>query len=95
MAGASFQDGEVFDPTTPIADLPTPKTVPVVKDLPSTTLEILYYGQAPGLLAGVVQMNVRLPDRPARIPGHVDYLYGYVGDFVIPLKIWMAEAAGQ
>jgi hypothetical protein len=31
-----------------------------------TPLEVLYAGAAPGMVAGVIQINVRLPDRLSR-----------------------------
>ncbi len=97
MTGASYQDGEIFDPATPLADLPTTKfPIEVIK---STSLELLYAGQAPAALAGVVQVNFRLPDTPPtqlkfpettflRIPSVPDAESVTVG-------IWVSGADGQ
>ncbi len=79
----------MFDPATQIVDLPAPKMIPEVQDINQESLEILYYGQAPASLAGLVQMNVRLPNHPAQISNSPDYLSVHVGNFVSPLRIWM------
>ncbi len=106
MTGASYQDGEVFDPSTPLADLPVPSLPVYVSTLDlsrspkyyfdsvAMPLEILYAGQAPASLAGVIQVNLRLP-LPDEPPPHFDVLlqklYLWVDDSgPVSFAIWMA-----
>ncbi len=102
MTGASYQDGEVFDPATPLANLPAPKlSAEVAYQGPG--LEILYYGQAPAALAGVVQLNFRLPSAPPEhenIPETLHVVVGGIGsNWNVYSKdlfgIWVSGAAGQ
>ncbi len=120
MMGASYQDGQVFDPTTPIADLPVPKLPVVVYtccgQIPGTTpppgtttnpapvLDLLYAGQAPSSLAGVIQVNLRLPAEPPansdQAPQSIDLIVGSPGPPTGPtgpvhFQIWMTAAEGQ
>lgn len=91
MEGASYMDGEIFDASTPVGNLPTPVSPPVVEKN-GESVEILYFGQAPGLLAGVVQMNLRLVDRPGR--SSASEIYSLSADnFTSSFRIWVAEDA--
>ena len=121
MMGASYQGGEVFDPTTPIANLPVPKLPVVVYtccgQIPGTTpspgtttnpapvLDLLYAGQAPASLAGVIQVNLRLPAEPPAnpdpFPQSIDLLVGPYGPSPfgphgpVHFQIWMTAAEGR
>ena len=105
MTGASYQDGQVFDPSTPLADLPAPKLPVAVLSGPArtttadtsapTTLEILYAGQTPSSLAGIIQVNFRLPAQPP--PTQNSFTEGFyltVGDSFppVPFSIWVVGA---
>lgn len=50
-------------------------TQPIVRVGPSEPVEVLYCGEAPGLVEGVVQMNIRIPRllQPGQMPVYVDF----------------------
>ena len=106
MMGGAYQDGEVFDPSTPVADLPAPKLPVYVTGTPSPVTaesmarnppqEILYAGQAPASLAGVIQVNFRLPEPPSTSDHFEVVLFLSVGSGSgVRFKIWMTSAEGQ
>ena len=115
MMGAAYQDGEVFDPSTPIADLPKLKLPVIVLSggvsvatgpggatsppTPRMQQEILYAGQAPASLAGVIQVNFQMPQKllASMYPNFsFEPLYLKVGDFPpVFFDIWVTTAEGQ
>ena len=107
MTGGAYQDGEVFDPSTPIANLPVPKLPVVVyifeqvlatgmETTSKRNLEVLYAGQAPASLAGVIQVNFRLPvELPANPDLHQTVILSVGSARSISFSIWMTAAAGQ
>ncbi len=102
MMGASYQDGQVFDPSTPLADLPSPKLPVTLTTLNGTAdgpLEILYAGQTPSSLAGVIQINFRVPSQPPPSQNNFTPPAPFrltVGDSrLVSFQMWVAGADGQ
>jgi uncharacterized protein (TIGR03437 family) len=79
----SLNDGEIS-----LDRLPTPiQTVSVQSGL--QPLEVLYAGQAPGLVAGVMQVNFRLPPAGTRVAGEADF-YLRVGQAATAFSLFAA-----
>jgi uncharacterized protein (TIGR03437 family) len=84
--GAGLYDREIQDGSTGPAEPPFPMPVLGVRAAMSTSspaidAPVLFAGQAPGLIAGVVQLNLRIPEGLAPGPAN---LVIYFGDFSTP-----------
>ena len=93
LTGAAYQDGQIFDPTTPVADLPStklPVEITSAASFANQSLEILYAGQAPGMLAGVIQVNFRAPTEQTFTDPHTpNFLRLKVGDGSGSILMWI------
>jgi uncharacterized protein (TIGR03437 family) len=75
---ANLEDGSIVGPPLPVSGLP----ISVRLDQYPTPLpvEVLYAGAAPGTVAGILQMNVRIP--PNAAPGWYSGIELHVGSFL-------------
>jgi uncharacterized protein (TIGR03437 family) len=74
----SMEDGSIVEPPLPIPALP----INVILDQYPTPLavEVLYAGATPGMLAGILQVNIRIP--PNAGPGSSGPIEIHVGNFL-------------
>ena len=72
----SLEDGSIVEPPLPTPALP----IDVILDQYPTPLavEVLYAGAAPGMLAGIIQVNIRIP--PNAGPGSYSTIELHVGN---------------
>lgn len=74
----SLEDGSIVEPPLPIPALPI--SVGLLQYPTPLPVEVLYAGAAPGILAGIVQMNIRIP--PSAAPGWYSTIELQVGSFL-------------
>jgi uncharacterized protein (TIGR03437 family) len=85
--GEGQTDPSGIDGKPGVEPLPKPR-LPVWVKIREIDAEVLYAGGAPGLVAGVMQVNVRVPPNVA--PGNAAPVVLRVGDAVSPAGVTMA-----
>jgi uncharacterized protein (TIGR03437 family) len=65
-----------------------PLTLPVAVQINGQNVDVIYAGAAPGLISGVIQINVRIPDTTP--PGAAYYLGLSIGSIASPMQATIA-----